>query len=50
MRLQGHYDAALEWLTQAEANFEAAGDQRGLISALWTMGEVYWFKGDHHRA
>jgi hypothetical protein len=50
MRLQGHYDAALEWLTPAEAGFQSAGDQRGVISTLWTMGEVFWFKGDNLRS
>ena len=50
MRLQGHYDAALDWLTRAETGFEAAGDRRGVVSTLWTMGEVYWFKGDNLRS
>jgi tetratricopeptide (TPR) repeat protein len=50
MRLQGHYDAALEWLTRAETGFEAAGDRRGVVSTLWTMGEVYWFKGNNLRS
>ncbi len=50
LRLQGYYDSALEWLSRAEAGFEAVGNWRGVVSALWTMGEVYWFKGDHKRA
>ncbi|MCB0056574.1 MAG: tetratricopeptide repeat protein, partial [Caldilineaceae bacterium] len=50
LRLQGHYDSALEWLARAELAFEAIKDWRGVVSALWTMGEVYWFKGDHKRA
>lgn len=50
LRLQGHYDSALEWLSRAKAGFEAVGNWRGVVSALWTMGEVYWFKGDHKQA
>lgn len=41
LRLQGHYDSALEWLAKAELGYESIGDWRGVISALWTMGEVY---------
>ena len=50
LRLLGHYDSALEWLSKAEFGFETIGNWRGVVSALWTMGEVYWFKSDHKRA
>jgi DNA-binding SARP family transcriptional activator len=50
MRLQSHYDEGLEWLAKAEHGFEAAGDWRGVISALWTMADIYWFKGDNKQA
>ena len=50
LRLQGHYDTALEWLLKAEVGFETTGEWRGVVGALWTMGEIYWFKGDHNRA
>ena len=50
MRLQSHYDEGLEWLAKAEHGFEATGDWRGVVSALWTMAEIYWFKGDNKQA
>ena len=50
MRLQGHYDTALEWLAKAELGFESTGEWRGVVSALWTMAEIYWFKGDNKQA
>jgi DNA-binding SARP family transcriptional activator len=50
MRLQGHYEEALAWLAKAEHGFEATADWRGVVSALWTMGETYWFKGDNGQA
>ena len=49
-RLQGHYDAALSWLSKAAASFETNRDWRGVVSTLWTTGEIYWFKGDHAQA
>ena len=50
LRLQGHYDTALEWLLKAEVGFETTGEWRGVVGALWTMGEIYWFKGNHKQA
>lgn len=50
MRLQSHYDEGLAWLAKAEQGFEAAGDWRGVVSALWTMAEICWFKGDNRQA
>ncbi len=50
MRLQSHYDEGLEWLATAQQGFMATGDWRGVVSALWTMAEIYWFKGDNKRA
>ncbi len=50
LRLQSHYDKALAWLATAEHGFEMSGDWRGVVSALWTMAEIYWFKGDNKQA
>jgi tetratricopeptide (TPR) repeat protein len=50
MRLQSHYDEGLKWLAKSEQGFEAAGDWRGVVSALWTMAEIYWFKGENKQA
>lgn len=50
LRLQGYYDAALEALTRSEQEFEAAGEGRGVVSALWTAGQIHWFRGDHPQA
>ena len=50
LRLQGHYDTALDWLARAKAGFESIGKWRGVVSALWTMSEIHWFKGDNPQA
>ncbi|MGC9336209.1 MAG: tetratricopeptide repeat protein, partial [Anaerolineae bacterium] len=26
--------------------FQAVGDGRGVVSALWTMGQIHWFRGE----
>ena len=49
LHLLGYYDEALEQLARAEQGFMAIGEWRGVVSALWTMGQIYWFKGDHPR-
>lgn len=50
LQLMGYYDEALEWLAKAEDGFKAAGEGRGMVSALWTMGQIYWFQGNHPQA
>lgn len=50
LHLLGYYDAALEWLNQAEHGFEATGEWRGVVSTLWTMGQIFWFRGAYPQA
>ena len=50
LHLLGYYDAALQWLAEAEQGFQAAGDERGLAGVLRIVGEVHWLRGDHSQA
>ncbi len=50
LQLMGYYDEALEWLAKAEDGFKAAGVGRGMVSALWTIGQIHWFQGNHPQA
>jgi len=50
LQLLGYYDEALAQLAEAEQGFMVTGEWRGVVSALWTMGQIYWFKGDHPQA
>lgn len=50
LHLLGYYDEALELLARAENGFKAAGEWRGVVSVLWTLGQSFWLRGDHPQA
>ncbi len=50
LHLLGYYDAALQWLAEAEQGFQAAGEPRGVAGTLWIVGQIHWLRGDHSQA
>ncbi|MCU0487249.1 MAG: tetratricopeptide repeat protein, partial [Anaerolineales bacterium] len=50
LHLLGYYDAALQWLAQAEEGFRAVDDWHGVASTLRIAGEIYWLRGNHPQA
>lgn len=50
LHLLGYYDAAMQWLAEAEQGFQAAGKWRGMAGALHIMGKIHWLRGDHPKA
>lgn len=50
LHLLGHYDAALQWLAEAERGFQAAGEPRGVAGTLHVVGQIHWLRGDHTQA
>ncbi len=46
----GYYDAAMQWLAEAEQGFQAAGEYRGLAGTLRIAGKIYWLRGNHIQA
>jgi len=50
LHLLGYYDAALQWLAEAEQAFQMVGDKRGVAGTLWIIGQIHWLRGDHPQA
>lgn len=50
LHLLGYYDAALQWLAEAEQGFQAAGERRGVAGTLRIAGQIHWLRGDHSQA
>ena len=50
MERRGEYDAALDWLTQAGARFEALGDEVGLGQVWTAIGLVGYRQGNYPQA
>lgn len=47
LHLLGYYDAALQWLAEAEQVFQAAGELRGVAGTLRVVGQIHWLRGNH---
>ncbi|MGD8406838.1 MAG: tetratricopeptide repeat protein, partial [Anaerolineales bacterium] len=49
-RLRNDFDAALEWLTQAQGGYTTSSNQIGLARALIEKGWVFYRKGEYGQA
>lgn len=49
-RVKSDYAAAMAWLEQARADYQALDDQQGVAETLWGMGAVYWSQLDYPSA